>query len=175
MPTPLSHAAVGLAIGTWTAPAPPDMRVCVAAAGCAALPDIDGLWSLGLPDSSPFAHRALTHSLVFALVAALVVAFLFFSDERWRASRTRIALVLGLALLSHSCLDALSTYSLGIGVFAPFAAHRFRFPWTPLGRPAGTITSQLIEEGLVVLLPALVIAWLGWRKRRRRAVAPSPA
>jgi len=171
VPTPISHAAVGFAIGAWTAPAPPDTRVCVAAAACAALPDIDVLWSFGLPESSSFAHRALTHSLVFALFTALVVAFVFFRDERWTASRLRIALVLGLALLSHSCLDALSTYSLGIGVFVPFSAHRLRFPWTPLGRPSGTITSQLIEEGLVIFLPALVIAWLGWRVRRRRALA----
>jgi inner membrane protein len=166
VPTPITHAAVGFAIGAWAAPEQASTRVCVAAAACAALPDIDVLWSSGLPASSPFAHRALTHSLVFAVVAALVVALLFFSDDRWRSQRTRIGAVLLLALLSHSSLDSLSTYSLGIGFFVPFSAHRFRFPWRPLGRPTGTILSQLIEEGFVVCLPAVVLAWLAWRRRR---------
>jgi inner membrane protein len=175
VPTPISHATVGFAIGAWTAPAPPSTRVCVAAAACAALPDIDFLWSLRLPETSPFAHRAITHSLLFAVVAALGVAVMVFSDERWRSDRRRITAVMLLALLSHSCLDALSTYSFGIGFFVPLTAHRFRFPWTPLGRPNGTIASQLVEEGLVLFLPAVAIAWLGWRSRSRRPIrAPSP-
>jgi len=176
VPTPISHAAVGLAIGAWTSPRPATVRVCVAAAACAALPDIDVLlWPLNLPDTSPFAHRALTHSLVFAVTAALAIAFLFFSDERWKASRTRIALVLVLALLSHSCLDALSTYSLGIGFFVPFSEQRYRFPWSPLGRPGGTIAGQLTQEALLVFLPAALIAWLGWRIRHRCAPAAPAA
>ena len=169
MPTPISHAAVGFAIGTWTAPVAPSTRVCLAATACAALPDIDVLWSSGLPVSSPFSHRALTHSLLFALIAASVVAFVFFSDDGWRPTRARIAGVLLLALLSHGCLDMLSTYSHGIGLLVPFSAHRFRWSWTPLGRPTGTILSQLIEEGLVVLLPAVVVAWLGWRIRENHS------
>lgn len=176
MPTPISHAAVGFAVGSWSAPARPSTRVCLAAAACAALPDIDVLWSpLGLPPSSPFAHRALTHSLLFAAVAAIVVAFAFFRDEHWRAYRPRLAFVFGLALLSHSLLDALSKYSLGVGFFVPFSEHRYRFPWTPLGRPTGTIGSQLIVEGLVVFLPAVALAWLGWRIRNRPAVPTPPA
>lgn len=160
MPTPISHAAVGFAIAAWAQRAPPTTRVCVAAAACAALPDIDVLWSpLQLADSSPLAHRAITHSLAFALVAAMVVTIVWFRMDR------RTGVVLLLALLSHSCLDALSTYSLGVGFFVPFSDQRFRFPWTPLGRPNGTIASQLIEESLVVLVPAVLIGWLGLRIR----------
>jgi inner membrane protein len=173
VPTPFSHAAVGFAVGTWGAPVPPSTRVCIAGAACAALPDIDVLWSSGLPASSPFAHRALTHSLVFALCAAFAVAAIFFRRERGQPPATRIGLVLALALLSHSLLDSLSSYSLGIAFFAPFSEHRFRSPWTPLGRPAGKIASQLILESLLVFLPAVLIAWLGWSTRRRRAVPAS--
>jgi membrane-bound metal-dependent hydrolase YbcI (DUF457 family) len=139
------------------------------------LPDIDVLWSSGLPASSPFSHRALTHSLLVALVAAIVVAWVFFSDNAWRPSRTRIAGVLLLALLSHSCLDMLSPYSRGIGLFVPITEHRFRWPWTPLGRPHGMIVSQLVEEGVVVFLPAVLIAWLGWRTRSRRVGPAAPS
>ena len=171
MPTPISHAAVGFAIGAWTAPAPPTTRVCALAAACAALPDIDVLWASGLPESSPFAHRALTHSLAFAVVATILITR---AVAGARHDRARLGLTLGLALLSHSCLDALSNYSLGIAFFAPFWEHRFRSTWTPLGRPDDMILSQLIVESLLVLLPALVLAWLGWRIRNRRAV-PSPS
>jgi len=169
VPTPISHAAVGLAIGAWTAPAPPSTRVCALAAACAALPDIDVLWSSGLPQSSPFAHRALTHSLAFAVVATILI-----TRGMVRHDRARLGVTLGLALLSHSCLDALSTYSLGIVFLAPFSERRFRFSWTPLGRPDGMILSQLAIESLLVLLPALVLAWLGWRIRHRSAV-PRPS
>ena len=172
MPTPISHAAVDFAIGSWTAPSRPSLRVCVAAAACAALPDIDVLWSSGLPASSPFAHRALTHSLLFALVGATVIAAVFFSSDRWRPTRTPIAGVLLLALLSHSCLDSLSTYSLGIGFLVPFSEHRFRFPWRPLGRPTGTIMSQLVEEAIVVFLPAVLLGWLAWRARADHSRPP---
>ncbi len=135
----------------------------MAVAACAALPDIDVLWSpMQLADTSLFAHRAITHSLAFALVAAVVVTAVWFRRER------RTGFVLLLALLSHSCLDALSTYSLGVAFFEPFSAHRFRFPWTPLGRPNGTVASQLILESLVVMAPAVLLGWLGLRTRHRQ-------
>lgn len=166
MPTPISHAAVGFAIGAWTRGQAPARRVCVVAAACAALPDSDAIgWVLGVPDSSLFAHRAITHSLVFAVAAAALATIEFFQGDEWRQTRTRIALLLGLALLSHACLDALSTYSLGVEFFAPFSQQRFRFPWTPLGDPTGTLVGQLAQEGAVVLLPALVIGWLGLKTR----------
>jgi inner membrane protein len=152
MPTPVSHAAVGYAIGVWTQRGAPVKRVCVIAAACAALPDIDLL-------SSPFiAHRGITHSITFALIVALLVA--------WTQRRAWLAVVFGLALLSHSCLDALTTYSAGIAFFAPFSAERYRFLWTPLGDPAGRLSYQLVQDGLVVLLPALLAVWAGLKVRR---------
>jgi len=47
----------------------PPRRVCVLAAACAALPDIDAIeWPLHASTTSLFSHRAITHSLTFALV-----------------------------------------------------------------------------------------------------------
>jgi len=160
MPTPISHAAVGFAIAAWTQQRPPTRRVCVAAPACAALPDIDFFgW--------PFAHRAFTHSLAFALVGAAVATLAFFRGPQWAQQRARIALILGLALLSHACLDALSTYSFGVEFFAPFSQQRYRFLWTPLGDPSGGLAGQLVQEALVVLLPAILLGWLGFKVRGR--------
>lgn len=168
MPTPISHAAVGFAIGAWTQPGTATRRVCIVAAACAALPDIDAIgWPLHLSDASLFAHRAITHSLAFALVTAAVVA--------WAQRDTRLLSVFGLALLSHSCLDALSTYSLGVAFFAPFTMQRFRFLWTPLGNPTGALAGQLVQEAVVVLLPAIVIAWLGISARGGGVPPQAPA
>jgi membrane-bound metal-dependent hydrolase YbcI (DUF457 family) len=131
------------------------------AAACAALPDIDFFgW--------PLSHRAITHSLAFAVVGALVATALFFRDSQWTAQRARIAFVLCLALVSHACLDALSTYSVGVEFFAPFSQQRFRFPWTRLGDPTGSLVGQLRQEAIFVLAPAVLVAWLGLRARRHR-------
>lgn len=175
MPTPLSHAAVGYALGAWIPPGRPSVRVCIAAAACSALPDIDAIgWALHISDTSIFAHRAITHSLAFALAGALLATAVIFLSRTRAQYRTRIAVTLGVALFSHSCLDGLSTYSLGVEFFAPFSQQRFRFPWTPLGGVHAGLVAQLIQETVVVLLPALLAAWLGF-KVRRRGRSPNPA
>jgi inner membrane protein len=140
----------------------PTRRVCVVAAACAVLPDIDAVaWPLHLSYASLFAHRAITHSITFALMAAALATVVCFRGSEWRQGRARIAFILGVALLSHACLDALSTYSRGVEFFAPFSQERFRFPWTPLGRPNGTFVGQEVQEVVFVLLPAVLAGWLG--------------
>jgi inner membrane protein len=142
--------------------------VCIVAAACAALPDIDVLaWPLHISGASPFGHRAITHSLAFALVSAVAATIVFFRGHQWTNGRVRIALILGLALLSHACLDALSTYSAGVEFFAPFSQQRFRFPWTPLGDPTGGLAGQLVQDAVFVLLPAVLVGWLGIKVHRR--------
>jgi len=164
MPTPISHAAVGYALGAWLPhETPPSAtRVCIAAAACAALPDIDVL------GFAP--HRSITHSLAFAVVAGVLAAFLLFPRAGAR-TRRQLAVTLVLALLSHSLLDGLTTYSMGIEYFAPFSQVRYRFLWTPLGRPKGQLLNELVLEALVVFLPAVLLAWWGVRRRRRAAPA----
>jgi membrane-bound metal-dependent hydrolase YbcI (DUF457 family) len=162
VPTPISHATVGYALGIWTQRGVPMRRVCLAAAACAALPDIDLLFF-------PFIeHRAITHSLAFAFVVALLASVMAVPGIKWREGRWRIVAVLGIAILSHSLLDALSRYSYGIEFFAPFSGQRYRFLWTPLGDPAGRLSHQLLQEALVVLLPAMVAVGVGLRVKPAR-------
>ena len=132
----------------------PVRKVCLATAACAALPDIDVI-------AAPWiAHRGITHSLLFAFVASALTTAMFFRDRRWM-----MALLL-VALLSHTFLDALSRYSVGLAFFAPFSPQRYRFLWTPLGDSSGRLSYQLLQESLVVLLPAVLAIWLGLRTRR---------
>jgi len=155
VPTPVSHAAVGYALGAWTQRPAPARRVCIAAAACAALPDIDVV-------AGSVAHRGITHSFAFALVVAIVVTAIFFRD------RPRVVLLLGLAALSHLGLDELSSYSNGLALLAPFSWQRYRCVWTPLGGPGRGLWAQLLQETLVVLLPAVLVAWLGTRRSQPR-------
>jgi inner membrane protein len=176
VPTPISHAAVGFAVAAWTQRGVPTRRVCIVAAACAALPDIDVLgWPLHISGASPFGHRAITHSLAFAVVGAVVATIVCFRGHQWTNGRVRIALILGLALLSHACLDALSTYSAGVEFFAPFSQQRFRFPWTPLGDPTGGLSGQLLQDAVFVLLPAVLVGWLGIKVRRWDSRRGAPA
>lgn len=158
MPTPVSHAAVGFAIAAWTQQRPPTRRVCLVAAACAVLPDIDYFeW--------PLAHRSLTHSLAFAIAAAAAATFIFFRGPQWSRQRARVAVSLAVAALSHGFLDALSSYSYGVGFFAPFTQQRYRFPWTPLGSSTGSLAGQLLQEAFVLFLPAVLLAWLAFKVR----------
>src|SRR5207249_11658285 len=87
----------------------PTRRVGIVAAACAALPDIDAIgWPLHIPDTSLFGHRAITHSLTFAVVVAVAATLICFRGTQWTPRRARIAPVLRLALVSHACLAALS-------------------------------------------------------------------
>jgi inner membrane protein len=174
VPSTPSHAVVGFALAAWAQQRPPQRRVCLAAAACAALPDIDVIsWPLHISNASLFAHRAITHSIAFALLGTLLATRLFFGGPDWAPSRARIGVILGLALLSHACLDALTTYSVGVEFFAPFSQQRFRFLWTPLGGPngQGTLAAQLLQEAVVVSLPAVVLGWLGFRLRHQTGAA----
>jgi inner membrane protein len=161
VPTPVSHAAVGFAIAAWTQQRPPTKRVCLVAAACAVLPDIDYYgW--------PLAHRSLTHSLAFAIAAAAAATFIFFRSPQWSRQRARVAVSLAVAALSHGFLDALSSYSYGVGFFAPFTQQRYRFPWTPLGSSTGSLAGQLLQEAFVLFLPAVLLAWLAFKVRLPR-------
>jgi membrane-bound metal-dependent hydrolase YbcI (DUF457 family) len=127
------------------------------------MPDIDYFgW--------PVAHRTLTHSVVFALVGALVVTAVFFRDPPGTPNRVRTAAILALAFLSHGLLDGLSQYSWGIEYLAPFSSQRFRLWWTPLGDR--TLAAQLAQEAMVVLLPAVVLGWIAFKVRRSK-IAPA--
>jgi inner membrane protein len=73
------------------------------------IPDLDQLFSFG-GDSFAYirVHRALSHSLVFAIGAALLLGWL---AQRWRGRRTRDWIgVFFWSLVTHPLLDICTTY-----------------------------------------------------------------
>jgi len=147
-------------------------RVITLAAICAVAPDLDLIgWPLGMSPYAPLGHRGLSHSIAFAVLLGGIAAMAFLSDVT-RRERAAAAAALILATVTHSVLDALTTYSpTGPAFWAPFSNHRYRFPWTPL-TGAGGLATDFGREALYVYLPALVlILSLEWWRRRHAVVA----
>ena len=117
----------------------------------AILPDLDVIaFKFGIPYSHPFGHRGFTHSIICALIWAVLLAF-FFGKTR----KVVFTIVIFLSTVSHGLLDALTTGGKGIGFFIPFENSRYFFPnrviqVSPLG-----VKEFFSEWGIRVLLSEL--------------------
>lgn len=121
----------------------------------------------------------MTHSLLFAAVIAVIMAFRLSSA---RADRWKLVLLLFVITASHGALDAMTNGGLGVAFFSPFDARRYFFPWTPIqvspigasGFFSGRGLDVLWSEVVWVWGPAIVVGaflWIVRRKRRREAQA----
>src|SRR5262249_28732808 len=79
-----------------------------------------------------FGHRGLFHSLVFALVLSLIVAFFAFPQLPQRWTRFLLFCYFFAVTTSHGILDAMTDGGLGIAFFAPFDDTRYFFPFRPI-------------------------------------------
>jgi inner membrane protein len=136
-------------------------RAIVAGAVLSVVPDVDVI-AFGTPlgDWHWLGHRGFTHSLVFALAAAIAVQALLFRDAPWLSRRwSGHAVFLFVCGASHGLLDAMTDGGAGIMFFWPFSLERYFLPWTPLEvSPIGR--AFFSEYGLEVLLTELKWVWL---------------
>jgi inner membrane protein len=179
MASAFGHAALGATLGKLLLPNSRHWPYWVAAACCAALPDADALgYRLGVPYDSLWGHRGLTHSLLAAVVVALVgtaAARLWGADRRPPAAR--VALLLFLATASHGVLDAMTSGGLGVAFFSPWELKRYFFGFRPIRVSPISIRAFLGARGLLVLaseaiwvgLPCVVLLGLQALGRRRAA------
>ncbi|WP_339893171.1 metal-dependent hydrolase [uncultured Algibacter sp.] len=106
----------------------------LAAIFSAILPDFDVIaFKLGIAYQHPLGHRGFTHSILFALLWALVLMFTMGKKNKliWFS-------VIFLSTLSHGIFDAMTSGGLGVGFFIPFNNDRFFFSFreilvSPLG------------------------------------------
>ena len=183
MPSIVAHAVAGaaLAIAAFS-PRPVPRRVWITAAVVAAVPDVD---AIGRPfgnlaiEAVFGGHRGFTHSVVFVLVLAAIVAWGFFRTSPWIGLHRRLWVAFALATASHGVLDALSTIGNGVAFWAPFSWTRYEFAWQPLGEigpgPRGPerALDMVANEFLWVGLPALIVVVIA--RFIRRAHAPELA
>jgi inner membrane protein len=186
MPSIVAHAVAGAALGSAFSPSHRTRRVWIAAAICAALPDIDALGrpfgNLGY-ESFFGGHRGFTHSVAFAVLLGALVVWGFFRDSRWKRVRPQLWATFALATASHGVLDAFSTIGNGVAFWAPFSWTHYEFVWKPLGEvgpePRGPdrLLALVGNELLWVGLPALMVVAVARFIRRgpREQLSQEPA
>jgi inner membrane protein len=158
MPTIMSHAVVGLALGSVTSFPRRRPAFWLASALLPALPDLDVFGrALGIGFFSPWGHRGLSHS--FAAAAAIGVVAAWLLRRRIGAPPAPLAVYFAAIVASHGVLDALTNGGPGVAFFAPFDTTRYFFPWRPI--PVSPLASHFFSEwGWRVFRTELALIWL---------------
>lgn len=125
---------------------------------CSILPDIDFIgFRLGVPYSSFWGHRGITHSLTFAAILAVCLAAGFISTFRrpWM-----LAALLFVVTATHGFLDAMTDGGLGIAFFSPFDLQRYFLPWRPIHVSPIGVSRFFSARGLRILWSEIIWVWL---------------
>jgi len=130
------------------------------------LPDADVIgFKLGVRYADPWGHRGATHSFVFALAVAALVALIA------RAAKLpgwRTFLVAAAVVASHPLLDTMTDGGLGCALLWPFSDERFFAPWRPI--PVAPIGLAILgKRGLYCaavesLMFAPLWLWALWKR-----------
>ncbi len=121
-------------------------------------PDFDSIgFTFGIPYASQWGHRGFTHSLVFALVIALLCMR---CSKLFLSSSKTVFLFSFLSMVSHSMLDALTNGGLGVAVFWPFDSERYFLPWRVIEVSPISVSRFFTEKGLSVLSSEFIYIWL---------------
>lgn len=123
----LTHLTLGACLGEAFAGKQLGRRAMLWGALAHSLPDADVISSFWLSaPSALLAHRGLSHSLLFALLAAPALAFAAGRvPARQPLSRMAWVLFFGTVILLHDGLDTFNNY--GVGWFEPFSQARYSF------------------------------------------------
>jgi inner membrane protein len=125
------------------------------------LPDFDVVtFRMGIPYSHSLGHRGFTHSMLFAILWALILMFTL-----GRKSKLIWFSVIFLSTVSHGVLDAMTSGGKGVGFLIPFNNNRFFFPFREIKVSPLGVSKFFSEWGLQVifseikyiLLPCLLI------------------
>jgi inner membrane protein len=154
-----THAFVGTVLGqAGTSDWRKDRRFWGLIIVCSILPDIDSIgFHLGIPYSSFWGHRGITHSLTFAAILAVCVSVGF---SRIFGRPWRLALLLFLVTATHGLLDAMTDGGLGVAFFSPFDLQRYFLPWRPIHVSPIGVGRFFSARGLRILWSEILWVWL---------------
>jgi inner membrane protein len=158
MPTVMSHAVVGLALGTLSSFPRRHRTFWLASAALPVLPDLDVFGrAFGIAFYSMWGHRGMSHSFVGAAVIGLIAALLL--RRRLGGPLAPLAVYFAAVTASHGVLDALTDGGPGVAFFAPFDTTRYFFPWRPI--PVSPLASNFFSAwGWHVFTSELALLWL---------------
>jgi inner membrane protein len=154
-----THAFVGTVLGqAGTSDWRKDWRFWGLIIVCSILPDIDSIgFHLGIPYSSFWGHRGITHSLIFAAILAVCVAAGF---SRTLRHPWTLALLLLFVTAAHGLLDAMTDGGLGVAFFSPFDLQRYFLPWRPIHVSPIGVGRFFSARGLRILWSEILWVWL---------------
>jgi len=113
----------------------------------AILPDFDVIaFYFDIPYTHPMGHRGFTHSIIFALLWAVILMFSFGKRNKGTWFWT-----IFLATISHGVLDAMTSGGKGVGFFIPLHNERFFFPFRDIKVSPIGVSDFFSEWGLQVL------------------------
>ncbi|MFA6901479.1 MAG: metal-dependent hydrolase [Gallionellaceae bacterium] len=158
MPTILSHAAVPLALGLGLGIRVIPKQLLVAGIVASIIPDLDVLaFRLNIAYSHDLGHRGVTHSVVFALVVALLALAM---SQQLRCSRAVAFSFVGLSAVSHGLLDMITNGGLGVALWWPWSSERFFAAWQVIEVSPLSLSRVFSSRGLAVLQSELLWVWL---------------
>ena len=160
MPTIFSHAIAATAIGHLFPERNLPTRFWVLTAICSMLPDTDVIgFALDIRYNQMLGHRGFSHSILFAVIVSCLIANLAFRDLPLAFNKFALNIYFFLVTISHALLDMMTDGGLGVGLFIPFSAERFFFPWGPIEvSPIGV--SFFSSRGLEILASEIKWVWL---------------
>lgn len=147
----LTHIVLGAAIGEIVAGRRLGKKALFIGAIANSLPDIDFVAAFWLPTARDvWAHRGITHSLLFVVVATPLLSWL--AARIWpRAPMARKDwwFFIGIELLTHLFIDVFNAY--GTGLFEPFSHRRFAFHVLFVADPFFSVWLGIAFVALLVL------------------------
>ncbi len=148
----LTHIVLGAVIGEAIAGKSLGKKAMVIGAAAQSLPDIDFvLGFFNSPVEDLLAHRGITHSFLFGILATIGLAYLLKrfiqGDEDFTVKHWMI--FLSAEILMHFTLDSLNSY--GTGLFEPFTNARISFNVIFVADPFFTIWSLIAMIILIIL------------------------
>lgn len=148
----LTHIVLGAVIGEAVAGKKLGKKAMLIGAAAQSLPDIDFvLGFFNSPVEDLLAHRGITHSFLFAVLATIGLAYLFkrYVNRDQPLTLRHWMIFLGLEVLMHLTLDSLNSY--GTGLFEPFTNDRISFNVIFVADPFFTIWSLIAMIILLVM------------------------
>ena len=145
---------------------------------CSVAPDLDSIgFQLGIPYHHWLGHRGFSHSILFALILALIASLFILSIEKTAKRRFMFFLAFFICAFIHDMLDAMTNGGLGVAFFSPLSEQRFFLPWRPIQvspiSPKRFFTSRglavLSNEFIYVILPSLLVTIVAiWKRKSHR-------
>ncbi|MDA8165626.1 MAG: metal-dependent hydrolase [Desulfobacteraceae bacterium] len=168
MPSCISHAFVGACAGVAVSHDTPPRRLVLFSILAATLPDADVLaFAFRIPYDHLFGHRGILHSLSFAVLAGILIAWIFLRRRStpwsaWPSSRNFpfLAMYFFLLIATHGVLDAFTNGGEGVAFFAPFTNERFFFDFTPIEVSPINLALFFGGRGEAILANELVWVWM---------------